>query len=180
MHFQTLLRSLYQRLLKKSCFLKGKPWEKKVVIGKRYPLTVTAVYSDFPRHSTMRPPYLISLSTYETIVARKGFRDDWTYIDKDNYVLLKKGSDPKLLDAKIKDAFKNVKNYEKSSPYLHPLSKHHLSPNNQYDALIGLSILSLAGFLVLLLSCVNYVNLSLANSTRKAREIGIKKSGGFP
>ena len=128
----------------------------------------------------MRPPYLISLSTYETIVARKGFRDDWTYIDKDNYVLLKKGADPKLLDAKIKDAFKNVKNYEKSSPYLHPLSEHHLSPNNQYDALIGLSILSLAGFLVLLLSCVNYVNLSLANSTRKTREIGIKKVVGFP
>jgi putative ABC transport system permease protein len=165
--------------LEKKLFPGGEAVGKKVVIGKRYPLTVTAVYNDFPRNASLRPSYLVPISTYETLAARKGFRDDWTYIDNDNYVLLKKGADPKQLDAKIKGAFKNVKNYEKSSPYLHPLSKHHLSPNNQFDTLIGLSILSLAGILVLLLSCVNYVNLSLANSTRRACEIGIKKVVGF-
>jgi putative ABC transport system permease protein len=127
----------------------------------------------------MRPSYLTSMRTYEILLAGKGFREDWTSIDKDNYVLLKKGADPKQLESKIKDAFKNVKNFEKSSPYLHPLSKHHISPNSQNDVLIGLSILSLAGILVLLLSCVNYVNLSLANSTQRAREIGIKKVVGF-
>jgi putative ABC transport system permease protein len=165
--------------LQKKLFPEGEAVGKKVVIGKHYPLTVTAVYADFPLNSNMRPSYLVSLSTYETLADRKGYRDDWVYIDNDNYVLLKKGSDPKLVDAKIKDAFKNVKNYEKSTPYLHPLSKLHNSPNNNSDTLVGLSILSLAGFLVLLLSCVNYVNLSLANSTRRACEIGIKKVVGF-
>ena len=165
--------------LEKKLFPEGGAIGKKVIIGKRYPLTVTAVYNDFPRNSSLRPTYLVSISTYETLAARKGFRDDWTYIDNDNYVLLKKGTDSRQLDAKIKDAFKNVKNYEKSTPYLHPLSRHHLSPNNQYDSLIGLSILSLAGILVLILSCVNYINLSLANSTRRACEIGIKKVVGF-
>ncbi len=165
--------------LEKKLFPEGGAIGKKIVVGKRYPLTVTVVYNDFPRNSSLRPTYLVSIRTYETLAARKGFRDDWTYIDNDNYVLLKKGADPRLLDAKIKDAFKNVKNYEKSTPYLHPLSKHHLSPNSQYDSIIGLSILSFAGLLVLLLSCVNYVNLSLANSTRRACEIGIKKVVGF-
>jgi putative ABC transport system permease protein len=165
--------------LQKKLFPEGGAVGKKVVIGKRFPLTVTVVYKDFPLNSTMRPSYLTSMRTYEILLAGKGFRDDWTSIDKDNYVLLKKGTDPKQLDAKIKDAFKNVKNFEKSSPYLHPLSKHHISPNSQYDVLIGLSILSLAGILVLILSCVNYVNLSLANSTRRAHEIGIKKVVGF-
>jgi len=165
--------------LQQKLFPEGKALGKQVTLGKRYPLTVTGIYKDFPRNSDLRPSYLISLATYEALSGRKGFRDDWTMISNDNYVLLKKGADPKLVDAKIKGAFQHVKDYEKSSPYLHPLSKHHLSPNSQPDTLIGLAILSLAGILVLILSCVNYVNLSLANSTRRAGEIGIKKVVGF-
>lgn len=165
--------------LQRKLFPEGNAIGKKVVFGKRYPLTVTAVYADYPLNSTIRPTYLVSLNTYETLAERKGFCDEWTYIDNDNFVLLKPGSDPGRVDEKIKGAFANVKNFEKSTPYLHPLSKHHISPNSQSDMLVGLSIISLAGILVLVLSCVNYVNLSLANSTRRACEIGIKKVVGF-
>ena len=165
--------------LRQKLFPKGNAVGKQVVIGKRYPLLVTGVYADFPFNSNMRPSFLVSLGTYEAFAGRKNFRDDWTYIDNDNYILLKKGANPKLVDAKIKNAFKHVKNFEKSTPYLHPLSKHHVSPNNQSDMLVGLAILSLAGLLVLILACVNYVNLSLANSTQRACEIGIKKVVGF-
>ncbi|HWS00567.1 MAG TPA: ABC transporter permease, partial [Prolixibacteraceae bacterium] len=165
--------------LQKKLFPEGNAVGKKVVFGKRYPLTVTAVYYDYPLHATIRPVYLVSLSTYETLADRKGFKDEWTYIDNDNFVLLHAGADPAGVDAKIRDAFKKVKNFEKSTPYLHPLSKHHISPNNQSDMIIGLSIISLAGILVLVLSCINYVNLSLANSTRRSCEIGIKKVVGF-
>ncbi len=164
--------------LRKKLFPDSEAIGKQVVIGKRYPLVVTAVYSDFPRNSDMRPSYLISMSTYASRTENKGFRENWTNISNDNYVLLKKGTNPKSVDLKIKDAFKYVKNFEKSTPYLYPLSKHHISPNSQPDFIIGLSVLSLAGFLVLILSCVNYVNLSLANSTVRAHEIGIRKVMG--
>jgi putative ABC transport system permease protein len=163
----------------KKLFPQGEAVGKQVVVGKRHPLIVTAVYADFPINSSMRPSYLVSISTYEILSGRKGFREDWRYIEFDNYVLLKKGADPVLVNSKIKNAFQNVKDYEKSTPYLHPLSQHHLSPNSQSDSLVGLAILSLAAILVLILSCVNYVNLSLANSTQRACEIGIKKVVGF-
>jgi putative ABC transport system permease protein len=160
-------------------FPQGKALGKKLTIGKRYSLTVSAVYSDFPLNASMRPSYLVSMPTFDLLGGRPGFRDDWTYIDWDNYVLLKNGTDPKMVDAKIKDAYKNVKNFEKSRPYLHPLSLHHISPNSQPDMLIGISILSLAAILILILSCINYVNLSLANSTQRSCEIGIKKVIGL-
>ena len=118
---------------------------------------------------------MVSMATYPILTGETTFGERWTSIEFDNYVLLKKGADPKRVDAKIKDAFKNVKNFEKSSPYLHPLSKHHISPNSQPDMMIGLGILSLAAMLVLILASVNYVNLSLANSTQRSTEIGIKK-----
>ncbi len=156
-------------------FPEGNAVGKQVIIGKRFPVTVSAVYFDFPKNSHLQPTYLVSMATYPILSGEKAFGENWTSIQFDNYVLLKKGSDPKQVDAKIKDAFKNVKNFEKSSPYLHPLSKLHVSPNSQPDMMIGLGILSLAAILVLILASVNYVNLSLANSTQRSTEIGIKK-----
>lgn len=161
--------------LSKKLFPNGNAVGKLVTIGKHYPLTVSAVYADFPKNSSLRPSYMVSMPTYDVLANEPKYRDNWTNISWDNFVLLKKGADPELVDAKIKDAFKNVKDYEKSFPYLHPLSKHHLSPNSQADTYIGLGVLSLAAILVLILACVNYVNLSLANSTQRSTEIGIKK-----
>jgi len=156
-------------------FPEGNALGKQVIVGKRFPVTVSAVYADFPQNSNLKATYLVSMPTYDVLANEPKYRDNWTNISFDNYVLLKKGADPKLVNAKIKDAFKNVKNFEKSSPYLHPLSKLHISPNNQADVIIGLGILSLAALLVLILASVNYVNLSLANSTQRSTEIGIKK-----
>ncbi|MCE1197827.1 MAG: ABC transporter permease [Marinilabiliales bacterium] len=165
--------------LRQKLFPEGNAVGKKVLIGKRFLLTVVGVYADLPYHASLRPSYLVSLSTYELFAGIQKYRDNWTYIDNDNFVLLRKGADPARVNERIHNAFKEVKNFEKSSPYLHPLSKMHISPNSQPDMIVGLSILSLAGLLVLVLSCVNYVNLSLAGSTRRAAEIGIKKVVGF-
>jgi len=161
--------------LSKKLFPGGNAVGKQVTIGKHYPFTVSAVYADFPKNASIRPTYMVSMCTYDILGDGPKYRDNWTTIQFDNFVLLKKGANPDLINSKIKDAFKNVKNFEKSSPYLHPLSKHHIAPNSQPDALIGLAILSLAAILVLILACVNYVNLSLASSTQRSTEIGIKK-----
>jgi putative ABC transport system permease protein len=161
--------------LSKKLFPEGNALGKQVVVGKRFPVTVSAVYEDFPQNSNLKATYLVSMPTYPVLSGDQAYGENWTDIEFDNYVLLKKGADPKLVEAKIKDAFKNVKNFEKSSPYLHPLSKLHISPNSQPDTIVGLGILSLAAILVLVLACVNYVNLSLANSTQRSKEIGIKK-----
>ena len=161
--------------LSKKLFPEGNALGKQVTIGKRFPVTVSAVYDDFPQNSNLKATYLVSMPTYPVLSGEPAYGENWTNIEFDNYILLKKGADPKLVDAKIKDAFKNVKDFEKSSPYLHPLSKLHISPNSQPDMIIGMGILSLAAILVLILASVNYVNLSLANSTQHAKEIGIKK-----
>lgn len=161
--------------LSNKIFQEGNALGKQVIVGKRFPVTVSAIYEDFPKNSNLQATYMVSMATYPSLSGNPAFRENWTNIEFDNYVLLKKGSDPKLVDAKIKDAFKNVRNFEKSSPYLHPLSKLHVSPNSQPDMLIGLGILSLAAILILILACVNSVNLSLANSTQRSTEIGIKK-----
>jgi putative ABC transport system permease protein len=161
--------------LSKKLFPTGNALGKLVNIGKHYPLTVSAVYADFPKNSSLRPTYMVSMPTYEVLAEGPTYRDNWRTIQFDNFVLLKKSASPDLVNSKIKDAFKNIRDFEKSTPYLHPLSKHHISPNSQPDMIVGLAILSLAAILVLILASVNYVNLSLANSTQRSTEIGIRK-----
>ncbi|RKD92060.1 ABC transporter permease [Mangrovibacterium diazotrophicum] len=156
-------------------FPQGNAVGQQVTIGKYYLLSVSAVYADFPQNSSLRPTYMVSMPTYPILSGEPNFYENWTAIEFDNFVLLKNGADPALVEAKIKNAFAHVKNFEKSFPYLHPMSKWHLSPNSQPDMIVGLGILSLAAILVLILASVNYVNLSLANSTQRSTEIGIKK-----
>ncbi len=160
-------------------FPEGNALGKQLMVNKRLPLRVDGIYTDLSKNSSIRPSYLISMSTFETTEAREGFRDNWTSINNDNIVLLKNGTSMEAVNAKIKNAFQHVKGFEKSTPYLHPISKWHISPNSQIDLYIAISILSLAALLILVLSCTNFVNLTLANTSGRAREIGIKKVVGF-
>jgi putative ABC transport system permease protein len=152
---------------------------KEVLIGKRFYLRVDGVYRDLPFNSAIRPSYLVSIRTYEIVSGRTDFRENWTAIDNDNFVLLKPGADYRDVNDKIKNTYSQVRNMEKSTPYLHPLSSLHTFPNNQPYLIIILSILGVTALLILILSGVNYINLSIATSTSRAPGIGIKKVVGF-
>jgi len=152
---------------------------KRIILDKKYPVTITGVYEDIPDNSILKASFMLSLPTFEALKMRENYRDSWTYIDWYNYVLLKKGSDPDMVTRKIKGAFSNVKGMEKSSPYLYPLSMLHLSPSGKPEMIVALALISVAALLILVVSCINYVNLSLVNLTRRARETGIKKAIGL-
>jgi putative ABC transport system permease protein len=151
----------------------------KIILDKKYPLVVTSVYEDIPENSELHASYMISEATYEAMKIRDNFRDDWYNIDWYNYVLLKKNVPSEQVNEKLKDAFINVKKMEKSRPYLLSLSKLHLSPTNKSDKVLAITLLSMAAILILAVSFLNYVNLSLVYSRKKARETGIKKVLGF-
>ncbi|MBN1821522.1 MAG: ABC transporter permease [Prolixibacteraceae bacterium] len=152
---------------------------KEVIINKKFALRVDGVYENLPFNSAVRPEYLISMRTFEVTSNRSNYRDDWNAIDNDNFVLLHEGTDYHQVNRKIEKTFAHIQNMEKATPYLHPISEWHVSPNSQMDMIIALTVLGLAAVLVLILSCVNFVNLSLATSTRRALEIGIKKVVGY-
>jgi putative ABC transport system permease protein len=152
---------------------------KRVILDKRYPVIVTGVYDDIPDNSALRASFMLSMSTFEALNVRNNFRDSWTYIDWYNFVLLKHGADADQVTKKIKGAFRDVKGMEKSSPYLYPLSMVHISPGGKPEMIIALALLSVAALLILIVSCINYVNLSLVNLGKRAREIGIRKAIGL-
>jgi len=152
---------------------------------------ITGVMKPVPNNSHFHFDALISMSGID----RNG--ETWDNVGLYTYLLLKKGTDPRQLDAKFPQLVKEhvapqlaremnitLAEAEKSAGgfqfYLQPLRDIHLHSNTKaeleangnihYIYIFG----ALAGF-ILLLACVNFTNLSTASSARRGREIGVRK-----
>ena len=118
----------------------------------------------------------------------KNMRDPWGYNFTQTWAQLADNADMERVSAKII----NVKydrvsgeNGKKSKPevFLHPMSKWHLYSEFKNGKNVGgriefVWLFGVIGIFVLLLACVNFMNLSTARSEKRAKEVGIRKSIG--
>ena len=153
---------------------------------------ITAVIKDLPLQSHFNFDFFISMPTLSES------RDlNWLSNNFNTYVLLKPGVDPKVVDAKFSgflrrhagpqmqgilhqdfDAFEKAGNYFKFS--LFPLKKIHLYSNTIAELgangnIVYVYIFSAIAIFILLIACVNFMNLSTARSSNRAREVGVRK-----
>ncbi|UCE20938.1 MAG: ABC transporter permease, partial [Candidatus Aminicenantes bacterium] len=153
----------------------------------QFDFTVTGVLQDTPLNSHMRFEFISSLLSAHAMM--RGPRADrylnqWNSADFHSYIKLKKGTDPEVFQEKLL-AFKNQYQGEDSHSrfILQPLTSIHLhshmnmemEPNSDVRYLY---IFSAVGFLIMLIACFNYMNLSTARSSHRAVEVGIRKVVG--
>ena len=151
---------------------------------------VTAVMEDVPKNSHIRFDMLISMSTL--LRGDQGDRagqNNWGNFNNFTYVLLKPGTSVQSLNKKLADVNKkfvepifnqfNIKlRYdlqEITSIHLH--SKLQFEPE-ELGSMSYIWIFSSVAFFMLLIACINYMNLTTARSARRAKEIGIRKVTG--
>jgi putative ABC transport system permease protein len=148
---------------------------KTVLADKKISYRVTGIYTDLPKNTHYRPNYLVSMTTIEDQEKVHDNLAGW-YM---TYVLLKEGTDFRDVNKKIYDLFKGQdKQTEKAKIALCPLSKLHLSFNDRPDYFLVLFLYYLIGILILLLSAINYINLTTANATARIRETVVHKIHG--
>jgi len=99
------------------------------------------------------------------------------------YVLLQSGTDPNEVDAKIEKFFWEEDGEDQPILFLQALEETYLHSKVAYDFTIRgdiktIYIFSFIALLVLLIACINFMNLSTAKSAMRAREIGIRKVSG--
>lgn len=155
--------------------------------GTVFNLQVTGVMADVSANSHFRPEFIGSLSTYApgTWHWKYGLPTSWTNCFYRTYLLLQEGSDFRETAQKIsvfihKHTGDEAEVYD---PFLQPLADIHLHSNligefNPNGDIEYVYIFAAVAFLILLVACINYMNLATARSLRRAKEIGLRKTMG--
>ena len=144
---------------------------------------VSAVIKDLPKNSTFRFKALISWKLFETMqpwVKTSG----WGNYSFKTYVMLKPGANAGKLSAEIKNLVAHYDPQNKENElFLYPFTRWHLYSEFKNGVNTGGSIEYVRLFLllaigILLIACINFMNLSTARSERRSREVGIRKVVG--
>ena len=148
---------------------------KEVELSKSVQLKVVGVIKDFPANSHLRPDVIVSIDAeYNSSY----FANEWGNNFLETYVLLDKTANWKDTEDKIKDFLNNYK--ENATRYLHltKLANVHLHPDKETNLSKAVITLGVSGFLILLIAFFNYVNLSMASSANRYKEVSVKKLVG--
>jgi ABC-type antimicrobial peptide transport system permease subunit len=153
----------------------------KTVASRGFNVTVTGVVKSMPENSHIQFNILIPVEWLSLLAAHT---DGWN--ERFNtYIELKKGTESKILEAKIHDFIKRHNKESNSEIFLQNIKKVHLYSLGKYFAdsygtgdITYVRILSMIAVFILIIACINFLNLSTAQSSRRAREIGVRKVAG--
>jgi len=157
-------------------------------------MKVTGVFKDFPYNSHFHPDFLGSFSTLRdtTIYGQRALETNWGNNSFSTFVLLPQGYSaqqleaqfPAFLDKVMSSASAGMKRpSEGTKLHLMPLTDIHLrshldSELEENGDIQRVWIFAAIALFVLLIACVNYMNLSTARASTRAKEIGIRKVAG--
>ena len=164
----------------------------RINLGNYFDFKVTGVYKAFPSNTHFHPEIMLSFNTLNDtlIYGAENLRTNWGNNSFFTYIRLPDHYDPKKLEAQF-PAFVD-KHMPKGSKYkpsqgttlgLQKLTDIHLRSHTDYEAeengdIKRVYIFSAIALFILLIGCINYMNLSTSRSTLRAKEIGIRKVAG--
>ncbi len=181
---------LIAQSLAKKLFGNTDPVNKMMKIDNKLNVKVTGVYADLPENSEFKDVFFIApwdlfLSSEDWF---KEQQYDWNSSFFPIYTQIAANTDFNKVSAKIKNIELNHSDKEEAAAkpalFLQPMSKWHLY--SQFENGITVTseemkfvwFYSIIGAFVLLLACINFMNLSTARSEKRSKEVGIRKSIG--
>lgn len=171
----------------RSLFGNANPVNRIVKLNSTRNVKVAGVFEEIPNNSTFRDtkilaPWGLYAATDPSV---KGAEKNWDENSYQIFVQLREGADFARVSAKIKDSRMKRENPPGYKPefFLHPMDKWHLYSDFQNGVNTGglvtfVWLFGTIGAFVLLLACINFMNLSTARSEKRAKEVGIRKAIG--
>lgn len=152
------------------------PLGQTVIYATRLPLKVTGVFKDYPLNSHISFEYILPLE-----LAKKWNRDlnTWEYNNIRTYVQLQAGTQVQSVDRKISGVVESHRPQDQRPLSLQPITRLYLNPvEHESTRLTYVYLFSALAFFILLIACINFINLTTAKSSNRAKEVGIRKTVG--
>lgn len=143
-------------------------------------MTVTGVFTDVPSNSHL---WFELVTPFEVLNELGWDLEEWGSNSYYTYILLQQGTDPQRFEEKITNLLteKEVGYFVKLN--LQPLLDIHLKSDfiadlGGHGRILYVNVFSLIALLILLIACINFMNLTTARSSLRAREVGLRKVVG--
>ena len=147
-------------------------------------MSITAVFADCPRNTSRKFDFLIN---WPTLQEYNPSIKNWNLNGPNTQLLLRPGADPLVVRTKIKN-FLDGYNKEQSASYkieldIQRFGDTYLHSNFKNGQIEGgrieyIGIFSVIAVFILLIACINFMNLTTALSAKRAKEIGVRKVAG--
>jgi ABC-type antimicrobial peptide transport system permease subunit len=157
--------------LGKKIFGDEDPMGKTLMFNDYVNFTVTGVLKDLPENTHLNFEFLIPFNPNEN------WRT-WDFKNGDSYVMLAENADVEAFNAKIRGVIDLFKPEWNNELFLQPLVQDHLYPIQGVGAATHIFVFSSIAVIILLIACVNFTNLTIAQAEKRHKEIGVKKVSG--
>ncbi len=175
----------------------GNDWIKEDIIGRRVtlersgmkaPFTISGVMEDMPEHQHFHFEYLAPIRFIEQVFGESAMDNVTGNYNWLTYLLLQEGANPKDVENQ-KDSFfdKYVGQYSNGTDAkdyygfeLQPLTSIHLHSDLEGEietngSIQQVYIFGIVGLLLLIVACINYMNLATSHFSRRMKEVGVRK-----
>ncbi len=142
---------------------------------------ISGVFKPVPNNSSDQFDFVLSFEHFKDILGSD--LNDWGSISASTYVLLNKEASISDFNEKVAGYIKSKNPYSQMDLFLRPYADKYLYDNYENGVQAGgridyVKLFSIIALFILLIACVNFMNLSTAKASHKLKEVGIKKALG--
>ncbi|GEO09221.1 ABC transporter permease [Segetibacter aerophilus] len=157
-----------------------------LVTGDAFPAKVTGVMKDIPENSQIKADVILSMSTL-TQKFNSSLDSQWTNYGASAYLLLKPSADAERLEKKFPAFLEKRNGTEMKKIQMFPTLKlealkdvylRSTHGDNKTGNIVNVYIFSIVAVFIMLIACINFINLTTARSAERAKEVGIRKVVG--
>ena len=149
--------------------------------GHSFLLKVTGILKDLPSNTDFDFEYLIPFQFVDDL--QGGREENWGNNSVSSYIKLKQEADVNLFNQEIKDIVKKNRKDTDIEVFLYPLTKMRLYSRFENGLPAGgrieiIRMLGILGVCLIIIACINFINLSTARAQRRSKEVAIRKVAG--